>query len=243
VYNHNGLIFLLPYLEQENHYRGLKLDHATSHVLTGVGANTAAPPARLQGDAIASGNGSLISRPLSCFICPSEVISHSIPGESNTCHIKLGSGVYGAKTNYDFSSSHLIECNEWRRFSGSRRMFGENSTTRIADVTDGTSNTVAMAETTLPTYGGHATNWGFRGFQQMGLSLGTGGGLNRWFVNASGRVEKGHRMGPQTAGSYHPGGANVFLADGSVRFLKETMTFGTRESLATMAGGEVVSLD
>ena len=244
VYNLNGLVLLLPYLEQDNRYRQMRLDRTMSHVLAGNASDTAAPPSRLQGDAIASGNGALIGQPLPCFICPSEVYGHALPGESSVCHIKFGSGFYGAKTNYDFSVSDRIGCNEWARSSGmQRRMFGENSTTRLTDVADGTSNTVAMAEMTLATAGGHATNWGFRGYERMGLSLGTGGGLNRWYVSASGQVEKGHRMGPLTAGSYHTGGANVVLADGAVRFLSESISFDTREALATMAGGEIVGSD
>jgi len=244
VVNHNGLILLLPYLEQDNLYRALRLDQTTSHVVVGTATDTAAPAGRLQGDAVASGNGSLLGRPLNCFICPSEVYPHNGQGESMACHIKIGSGLYGAKTNYDFSTSHRIQCNEWQRFPGpDRRMFGENSATRLTEVTDGTSNTVAMAETTLATMGGNATNWGFRGSDQVGLSLGTGGGLNRWHVSPSGSVEKGHRMGPLTAGSYHPGGANVVLADGSVRFVSEKAPFDVREALATMAGGEIVSLE
>ncbi len=50
-------------------------------------------------------------------------------------------------------------------------------------------------------------------------------------------------MGPLTTGSYHSGGANIVLADGSVRFLSETTPFATREALATMAGGEVLTLE
>jgi prepilin-type N-terminal cleavage/methylation domain-containing protein/prepilin-type processing-associated H-X9-DG protein len=244
VFNHHGLLLLLPDLEQDNAFRALRLDQATSHVQAGTQPDTAAPAGRLQGDAIASGNGAVIARPVARFVCPSEVVPHDIPGESAVCHVKLGSGVYGAKTNYDFSTSDRIACNEWRRFAGrDRRLFGENSAARLADAADGASNTVAMAETTLPTYGGHATNWGFRGSEQTGLSLGTGGGLNYWHADAAGRPELGHRMGPRSAGSYHPGGANVVLADGSVRFLRETLPFDTREALATMSGGETVGPD
>jgi prepilin-type N-terminal cleavage/methylation domain-containing protein/prepilin-type processing-associated H-X9-DG protein len=242
VYNQHGLIQLLPYLEQDNLYSALRLDQPTSHVVAGTAPDTTAPPGRLQGDAVASGNASLIGKPLASFKCPSEVNPHNAPGESTICYIKYGSGFYGAKTNYDFSTSNRIGCNEWQRFAGpDRLMFGENSTARLTDVTDGTSNTVAMAETTLATAGGHATNWGFRGANQVGLNLGSG--LNRWNVTSSGTVEKGHRMGPLTAGSYHSGGANVVFADGSVRFLSEKTSLAILGALATMAGGEIVSLD
>ncbi|MHB8903197.1 MAG: DUF1559 domain-containing protein [Thermoguttaceae bacterium] len=43
-----------------------------------------------------------------------------------------------------------------------------------------------------------------------------------------------------TSRSYHPGGANAVLADGSVRFVSETVELATWRSLATRDGGEVV---
>jgi prepilin-type N-terminal cleavage/methylation domain-containing protein/prepilin-type processing-associated H-X9-DG protein len=45
------------------------------------------------------------------------------------------------------------------------------------------------------------------------------------------------------ANSYHPGGTNVLLGDGSVRFIKDTISTGPWWSLATRAGGEVISAD
>ena len=41
-----------------------------------------------------------------------------------------------------------------------------------------------------------------------------------------------------TARSYHPGGVNVGLMDGSVRFLRETIALDAWRALATRAGGE-----
>ncbi len=43
--------------------------------------------------------------------------------------------------------------------------------------------------------------------------------------------------------SYHPGGANFALADGSVRLIPYSITASTLQALATRAGGESVTLD
>ncbi len=43
--------------------------------------------------------------------------------------------------------------------------------------------------------------------------------------------------------SYHPGGANVVFADGSVRFLKNSVNYQTLWSLGSAAQGEVISSD
>jgi prepilin-type N-terminal cleavage/methylation domain-containing protein/prepilin-type processing-associated H-X9-DG protein len=45
------------------------------------------------------------------------------------------------------------------------------------------------------------------------------------------------------ARSYHPGGVNVCFADGSVRFIKDSINPTTWLALGTRAGGEVVSAD
>ncbi len=46
-----------------------------------------------------------------------------------------------------------------------------------------------------------------------------------------------------SASSYHPGGVNALLADGSVRFIKNTINPFTWRALGTIAGGEVISAD
>ena len=43
----------------------------------------------------------------------------------------------------------------------------------------------------------------------------------------------------QNANSNHPGGANFLFADGSVRFLKSSITMMTYWALGTKANGEV----
>jgi prepilin-type N-terminal cleavage/methylation domain-containing protein/prepilin-type processing-associated H-X9-DG protein len=46
-----------------------------------------------------------------------------------------------------------------------------------------------------------------------------------------------------TARSYHPGGVNTLLADGSVRFIKSSIAGPTWRALGSITGGEVVSSD
>ena len=41
-------------------------------------------------------------------------------------------------------------------------------------------------------------------------------------------------------GSYHIGGAQFVMGDGSVRFLSENMSLGILQALATRGNGEVV---
>ena len=43
--------------------------------------------------------------------------------------------------------------------------------------------------------------------------------------------------------SNHPGGANAAFADGSVHFIKSTISYRTWWALGTRAGGEVISAD
>lgn len=52
-----------------------------------------------------------------------------------------------------------------------------------------------------------------------------------------------HPMGALTASSRHPGGVDVLLVDGSVRFVKSTVSVPTWWAIATAAGGEVISSD
>ena len=43
--------------------------------------------------------------------------------------------------------------------------------------------------------------------------------------------------------SWHPGGVNVLLGDGSVRFIKSSVDGMVWRALGSVAGGEVISAD
>ncbi|WP_435018838.1 DUF1559 domain-containing protein [Tundrisphaera sp. TA3] len=55
--------------------------------------------------------------------------------------------------------------------------------------------------------------------------------------------DNNHPMGALTASSRHPGGVNVCMLDGSVRFVKGTVNYQTWWAVGTMAGAEVISSD
>jgi prepilin-type processing-associated H-X9-DG protein len=46
-----------------------------------------------------------------------------------------------------------------------------------------------------------------------------------------------------TASSLHPGGVNLGMCDGSVRFVKDTINRPMWRALGSMNGGEVLSSD
>jgi prepilin-type N-terminal cleavage/methylation domain-containing protein/prepilin-type processing-associated H-X9-DG protein len=62
-------------------------------------------------------------------------------------------------------------------------------------------------------------------------------------INGQREKQGGPTFAAITARSYHPGGVNVLLGDGSVRFIKTTINGATWRALGTVAGGEVVSSD
>jgi prepilin-type processing-associated H-X9-DG protein len=112
----------------------------------------------------------------------------------------------------------------------------------MADVRDGLSNTLAVAESTLDVYNGRCSAWGYRGWVMVGIDVGTYG-INNWNyppVLANPRV--GQLGSWAYAGSLHPGGANFLLADGAVRFIPENTSNVVLRNLAMMADGNPVEV-
>ena len=97
-------------------------------------------------------------------------------------------------------------------------VFGYDRATRIEDITDGTNQTMMLIETARDhkswTAGGPSSVRGVDPATRPYI------GRNRSF------------------GGYHPGGANVAFADGSVRFLRESIAPAVFEALSTIAGSE-----
>ena len=57
------------------------------------------------------------------------------------------------------------------------------------------------------------------------------------------RVPPSATLRSSTANSNHPGGVNVLMADGSVRFAKDSINQATWWALGTRGNGEVISAD
>jgi prepilin-type processing-associated H-X9-DG protein len=108
----------------------------------------------------------------------------------------------------------------------------------IADVIDGTSNTLMIDEVT----GGKPGS--YRGFYWGGQGpvADTYDGINKQNTIIGNRA---YAFNWRTAGfsSYHPGGCHFLLADGSVKFLIETIVADTLRSLTTRANQDIVPGD
>jgi prepilin-type processing-associated H-X9-DG protein len=62
-------------------------------------------------------------------------------------------------------------------------------------------------------------------------------------LNGKNEENGGPTFSAINARSYHPGGVNTLLGDGSVRFIKNSIDGMMWRALVTIAGGEVVSAD
>ena len=78
------------------------------------------------------------------------------------------------------------------------------------------------------------------GYSQGNLLLAPNSKYPNCNTNGTGTIES---VGVFGMSSHHPGGANVLLLDGSVKFLKDGANNATVWSLGSMNQGEIVSSD
>jgi hypothetical protein len=96
-------------------------------------------------------------------------------------------------------------------------VFAYNRATNIADIRDGTSNTICVTDCSEP------------------MPWGQGGKAT---IRAL--TEKPYINGPDGIGGPHQGGIHAGLCDGSVRFISENIDPATFEALTTINGGEAL---
>ena len=120
---------------------------------------------------------------------------------------------------------------------------------KFRDITDGTSNTLAMGEISAENIAGY--NVSYRPWTQ-GASNANNNGAGYAIKNVTWPIGKtsGYVGGNATRlfndvrfSSMHTGGAQFLLGDGTVRFISENIDFGLYQGLASIGGGEISSLE
>ncbi len=196
---------------------------------------------------------------LSTFRCPSDPASRwdDMSKEGPTNYVGCsGSEIYMGRPGSDSSMNPL-----------KLGLVRENFFPTFANITDGSSNTMAVSECLVGTpytcrsscTNVTATNAGTDGVTLTADQDTTRGGS--WYkgygaswpyntlLGPNDKLTQNHEyMSSSNTGSYaarskHPGGVNVGMADGSVRFVSDTIDKTIWQAASTIAGGEPKSLD
>jgi prepilin-type N-terminal cleavage/methylation domain-containing protein/prepilin-type processing-associated H-X9-DG protein len=216
---------LLPYVDQEGLQLKLNIDLENS----------------------VAGNGAATARVVQLMVCPSDLPVNSAQPCSN-CGMLFAVGSYGGNAGDVLFNGYD---NDTRGWNG---VFCTDSRTRLADVTDGASNTLLFGERShrdnefdapAAYYASHYSplrglgkwaNYCYPMHHLLTTALAMNYQTPHWPSTTKDDV-----WGRISAfGSGHPGGANFAFADGSVRFLSEQIPLPTLRALSTRAGAEVV---
>jgi prepilin-type N-terminal cleavage/methylation domain-containing protein/prepilin-type processing-associated H-X9-DG protein len=127
---------------------------------------------------------------------------------------------------------------------------------RVAEVTDGLSNTIMMSEDAgRPNFYvlgrsmqyGTSYPWYRKGTPPVQSNEGSGAGWadygSEFYTDGDGSNEHTNYSSNNEVYSFHPGGANHAFADGSVHFVKKTISPGVFVALISYAGAEIISSD
>jgi prepilin-type N-terminal cleavage/methylation domain-containing protein len=250
ITNMNGLVLLLPYLEQNSLYSNFNRTQAFANTVSNTWSGTYWPSGynpqdrggMLAGNAATNGNAALASTQLAVFRCPSDPGDPIMPASTP---YGPGGSFTGAKTNYDFivREWEYAYCNCWNADGPRRYMFGQNSDARIAQVTDGMSNTFMLGETTFSVYNGTCPTWSYRAWVMVGIDpAGWNATINDWSWGGYITPQVGRLGSWAFPGSLHPSGCQFAMGDASVRFVGDSTSRTILEQMSTISGGEAVNL-
>ena len=242
-YNMSWPARIMPYIEQGTRWEAME-EFAPN------------PIQRLQpwrSDAPPHNGSSEIWGPVPGFSCPSSALgdrspdmqfwaSHSIAltwlPQHGALHYRGSMGAFDS----DKFTIHS-PTNQWNWLDNGT-LYPE-SAVRFQDIIDGTTNTILLGESSSSEGWSATTKWNWGGIQPWtwgmywyvdGRRLGIDKKNVRYPINYRGSF--GANDTPYT--SYHPGGINVLLADGSVRFVGETLDHRVLYALASRKSREPI---
>ncbi len=178
---------------------------------------------------------------LKLFVCPSDRSTGVF-----TILDKNNAPLADAATN-SYAACHGIGADLDEELDIFNGMFSRNSKVRIADITDGTSNTIAVGER-----GSFFTQTAWAGAVSLGTTrITTGAPVNnptafedaptQTLVHVSVHSLNDPNADPEDFFGPHTGIVMLLLGDGSVRAVKAGISLPILQALATRNGGEVVN--
>ena len=192
-------------------------------------------------------NYPVIKTKLQILLCPSDPNLFFYASAGTQYYSVSATNPGGARTNYDFNAWYgeyaYQDYPSW--FPDTKRsMFSNNSSTKIEDVKDGSSNTAMVTETIRNVWNGQPPAWGHASWVCNGVDVsGDWQSINDFGAANVGwggpHFQPGRLAEWMSAGSLHSGGCHTCLGDGSVRFLNQSMAVTTRSSLQWMRDGMV----
>jgi len=226
-------VALLPYLEQSALYQKLNPQGQYGIVVSTYNATAQPIPGGEQ--------------KLSVFRCPSSVLPDVVPetyaangGSANVRAQLVGYGVsdYKGSSGYylDGIFMRFADAVVWGNGGG-----GSSATVRLRDVTDGSSNTLAIGESSYP--GINARDdwpvWAAIGRADEQVIMKTNNPLGGGARNP---LRFWEAVDDDCAMSFHDGGVQFLFADGSVRFLSENIDYTTYTNLGNRNDGQPLGL-
>jgi prepilin-type N-terminal cleavage/methylation domain-containing protein/prepilin-type processing-associated H-X9-DG protein len=224
--------FILPYVEQMNMYN--------SPMYNGLGVN-ATVPSNFGGGANPANPVPLTQQRLNIFRCSTDPGPDINPFRNNfaTSNYRAVAGVGGVTA----TGGQPDTTNFPAAFYGDQDLGGimfQNSHIRMEQITDGSSNTLAVGECMYDeTTNKWACIWpGFIGLYNGGVMV----SCTMWVVDVNTATING--PAPQAFSSRHqPGGAYFVFCDGSVRYARDTSDPSKTMWLAGRSDGVVVPPD
>jgi prepilin-type processing-associated H-X9-DG protein len=257
-YGHTAMSYILPFMEGSNQYNTINFSRPYNSVTQLTAYLTK----------------------VNSYICPSDTRALQLGLPFIPIAQTSYAPVRGIRDNIAWT---IVPANASNRCGSndSEGIFGANISYAVADVTDGTSNTMMFGETSRFRQEGGDSNFSF--WNVAGTWVGpswtagtpdwpgdvriTGGAFVVPKLNSPPVMNGGNacqvnvpaphslnwslpdanppciNLGQWGFRSPHPGGANFLFADGSVRFIKDSVNYLVYRNLGTRGRGEVISAD
>ena len=254
VLNTTAFTLILGYMEQTTLVNAYNFSQTSSNSAW-TGGNTT-----LLGSAFV--NTTVVGTLVSSFACPSDQppVQHPV-----VAGLTDGTGPYSMQNAME--SNYLVNAATYTEYNcpgltgaglpspTAQGPFYNDISVTIAQIRDGTSNTIMVGESLQPP--SHYSTW-FGPYWGSGTHTSTHGRILPPSSSVAGGCAPNGPTGifyptasPATKNlpyawvfsSRHSGGVNVVMCDGSVKFIKNSINLYSWWSLATIAGGEVLSAD